>query len=112
MALSLGSLEKVIIDCLYLPKYCPLQETYSAIREGVDVPRLIETGIRMSSGITLKRLGYILDTIGIDIHEDISKYINYKFDPLDPISSTNGSDVIKDRKWHLLINTILKTKEI
>lgn len=112
MILSLGSLEKVIVDCLYLPKYCPLQETYSAIREGVDLPSLIEIGIRMSSCVTLKRLGYILNTLDIDIYEDISKYLNYKFDPLDPTSPTNGRDVVKDRKWHLLINTILNTEEM
>jgi len=109
--MSLGDLEKVIIDCLYLPGHCPLQETYSAIEEGVNVAKLIDFGGRMSSCVTLKRLGYLLDSLGIDIYRDISDLINYKLDPLDPTAPSDGREVLRNRKWHLLINTNLNTRE-
>jgi hypothetical protein len=45
-------------------------------------------------------LGYILETLGIDIYKQVKKKINKKYDYLMFI----GKKGIKNRKWRIIIN--------
>ncbi len=97
----LGSIEKSIVDSLYLPENCSVADSFIAIREGVDKYKLIDYGLKMGSKVTLKRIGYLLDIIGIDVNEIFRTHMNSKYDPLDPMLPVKGE---KDKKWKLIIN--------
>lgn len=96
--------EKAIIDSLYLPRYCPLDETYTALQSKVKTDALIAYAVRMDSIVLLKRLGYLLELCGIDIYTKIKSRLNDRYDCLDPDQARRGK---KSEKWKLVINTKL-----
>ncbi|UCE74051.1 MAG: hypothetical protein JSV56_13695 [Methanomassiliicoccales archaeon] len=98
----LGSVEKSLTDSLYLPENCSISDSLIAIKKGINSNKLIEYGIKMGSIVTLKRIGYLLDSVGIDVYDILNPHLNGKYDPLDPILPKNGE---KDKKWKLVINT-------
>lgn len=103
----IAEIEKAIIDSLFLPKYCSIDETYKALSESIgiiDLEKLIEYSLKMESGVVIKRLGFLLEKNGIDIFNKVNKIINNKYDPLDTISKKG----IKNKKWKLIINRNLE----
>jgi predicted transcriptional regulator of viral defense system len=62
-----ADLEKAIIDCLYLPRYCRLADIFAILEEDddVDIRRLIEYARMSESEAVERRLGYLLDLIGM-----------------------------------------------
>ncbi|MEW5936626.1 MAG: hypothetical protein AB1665_02250 [Candidatus Thermoplasmatota archaeon] len=100
----IGELEKVIVDSLYLPRYCPVSECWSAMREGIDAEKLITYARRMASLVTLKRACYLLEQMGRDVPEKIHEVISKKYDPLNPLLPREGE---RDRHWRLIINEVL-----
>lgn len=98
----IGDLEKVIVDSLFLPQYCPLDETFNAIMEGeYDTSKLIEYAVKMDSAVVLKRLGYLLDLKGTDVHEKLKGKISKRYDPVNPLLPKTGD---KNKKWRLILN--------
>ncbi len=97
----LGSIEKSIVDSLYLPENCSISDTALAIKKGINKEKLIEYGLKMSSIVTLKRIGYLLESIGIDVYDILKTHLNAKYDPLDPLLPKKGD---RDKKWKLIIN--------
>ncbi len=102
----IAEIEKAIIDSLFLPKYCPIDDTYKAFKEmeSINTEKLIDYALKMKKDIVLKRLGYLLEKLGIDIYDKIKNSINYKYDFLDIISKKGK----KNKKWKLIINRELK----
>ncbi|PIO03890.1 hypothetical protein COT48_03265 [Candidatus Woesearchaeota archaeon CG08_land_8_20_14_0_20_47_9] len=98
--------EKAVVDSLYLPKYCPISETYEALKsKGISQERIIEYALRMNSIVTLKRLGYLMELNGIDIHKKVKHKLNSRYDLLNPFikrSQTNSS------RWKLNINEVFE----
>lgn len=94
--------EKAIIDSLYLPRYCPLDETYMALKSNLDIPKLIEYALRMKSIVLLKRLGYLLELHQIDIYDRVKSKLNKRYDYLDPDLEKKGK---KSERWGLVINS-------
>ena len=72
--------------------------------ENINIKKLIDYALMMKKGIVLKRLGYLLERLDIDIYDKVKDNINYKYDSLDIISN-NGK---KNKKWRLIINRELK----
>lgn len=104
--LFIGELEKVILDSLYLPEYCPITETFEAVKnETIDLNKLISYAIGMNSSVVVKRLGYMLDIRGIHIYDRVKDKINKKFDLLNPHFSKVGT---RSEKWKLVINEVLE----
>ncbi len=99
--LFIAEKEKAILDALYLPRYCPLDETFAALEEKLDIKKLVAYALRMESSVLLKRLGYLLERRGIDIYPRIKSKINKKYDFLDPLGE-RGKE--KNKRWHLIIN--------
>ncbi len=98
--------EKAIIDSLYLPKYCPLSESYEALgNKELDTNKLLEYGLRMNSIITLKRLGYLLELHGVDIYEEVKHKLNKRYDLLNPFMKTSKKN---SSKWKLNINEVFE----
>ncbi len=101
--------EKMIIDSLLLPQYCPIDETIRALEDKeLKIDTLIEYGLRMDSTVTLKRLGFLLEIKGIDIHDRLKYGLNMKYDLLNPFLSKKGN---KNSKWKLIINEVLEDAE-
>ena len=102
----IAEIEKAIIDSLYLPKYCPIDEVYNALNEGlvspkiIDINKLIDYALRMKSKVVLKRLGYLLELKNIDCYKEFKDKINEKYDVLDMISKKGE----RNKKWKLIIN--------
>lgn len=97
--------EKAIVDSLYLPKHCPLDETYNALKEELDLAKLISYALRMHSKVLLKRLGYLLDLRGIDIYTQVKKHLNQRYDLLNPFQKRQKQ---KSKKWRLIINEVFE----
>ncbi len=98
-----SELEKAIVDALFLPRYCPIDETYNALNESIkdiNVEKLIEYGLKMKSNVLLKRLGYLLEKNDIDIYNRLKNRLNNKYDLLDVLPSKGE----KNKKWKLIIN--------
>jgi predicted transcriptional regulator of viral defense system len=98
--------EKMILDSLLLPQYCPIDETIHALDDkDLNIENLIEYGIRMDSIVILKRLGFLLDLKGIDVSDKFEAKLNTKYDPLNPFLPRMGR---KNRKWKLIINEVFE----
>lgn len=97
----IAEIEKAIIDALFLPRYCPIDETYNALNEAeINIEKLLEYSLKMKSKVVLKRLGYLLEFKKIDIYERLKDKINKKYDFLD-----NGvKKGERNKKWRLIIN--------
>ena len=103
----IAELEKAIIDSLYLPKYCPIDETYKILSEtinSIDIKKLIDYALKMKSKVVLKRLGYLLEKNNINIYKKIKNNLDKKYDILDIISKKGK----KNKKWKLIINRELE----
>jgi predicted transcriptional regulator of viral defense system len=102
-----GEIEKVIADSLFLPEYCPITETFEAIKSRkFYLDRLIDYALRMNSIIVLKRLGYMLELLGIEIHKKVKDKLNNRYDLLNPFLPKSKNI---NKKWKLTINEGLKT---
>lgn len=94
--------EKAIIDGLYLPRICPVHETFFAIKEGdVSKETLFSNARRMGSVAVIKRLGYLLERAGWDASglRKGEKLPGHTL--LDPGLKTKGK---MDKRWNLIIN--------
>ncbi len=99
----IGEIEKVIVDSLFMPKYCPISEVVNAL-EGVDTEKIIDYALKMDSIVTLKRLGYLLEVNGIDVYGRIKDCINKRYDLLNPMLPLAGEN---NNKWMLKLNEVL-----
>lgn len=98
--------EKMIIDSLLLPQYCPIDETIRALDDkDLKIDTLIEYGIRMDSIVTLKRLGFLLELKGVDVSDQLKDKLNVKYDPLNPFLPGKGE---KNSKWKLIMNEVFE----
>jgi len=100
-----GNKEKLIIDSLLLPRHCPINETFNAIKDSrLNVKTLIDYALKMNSIVLIKRLGYLLELKKIDIYHKVNKYLNNRYDLLNPNLPSSGEN---DTKWKLKINEVL-----
>jgi len=102
--LFVADVEKAIVDSVYLPEYCPVRETLFALRNAkLDVEKLLNFAERMRSLAMIKRLGFLLESIGIDESERWrSRFRNYTL--LNPTLPRKGQ---RNEKWKLVINEVL-----
>lgn len=100
----IAELEKAIVDSLYMPRYCPVDEIYGVLCEAkIDIQKLISYSLKIKSKVVLKRLGYLLEKRNIDLYNKFKEKINKKYDYLDIISKKGK----KNNKWKLIINRAL-----
>jgi predicted transcriptional regulator of viral defense system len=99
-----AEIEKAIVDSLYLPKYCPTSETFFALRNAnLNLEKLFKYAKRMNSLAVIKRLGYLLEVVGIDASEIKTSFKNYTL--LNPSLPKKGA---VNEKWKLIINEVLE----
>jgi predicted transcriptional regulator of viral defense system len=99
-----AEVEKAILDSLYLPKYCPISETFFALKNAkLDIKKLLDYAKRMKSLAVIKRLGYLLEMIGINATKIKTSFKNYTL--LNPTLQKVGE---KNERWKLIINEVLE----
>ena len=96
--------EKAIIDMLYIPDLAPVHYVTDALsnllgKNGQEhVNKLVEYALLMGSERLLKRLGYVLDTMGYDIHDRIRDKINKRYEPFHKQAGR------RIRKWFITVD--------
>jgi predicted transcriptional regulator of viral defense system len=92
--------EKCIIDSILL-KNVPFDEIVKALRDkSIDTKKLSENAIRSGNKSLLKRLGYILESLGLDSGQ-LSNRLDSNFIRLDWNGPRNGENA---KRWKLIIN--------
>ena len=98
--------EKAIIDALYLPRYCPISESYEALKgKEISPEKLIEYALRIGSCVVIKRLGYLLELHNIDIYESVKHRLNHRYDLLNPYMKKSKRT---SKKWRISINEVFE----
>lgn len=94
--------EKLFLDCLEYPHYSGgIDEIMSAMKKAdIDTDLMIEYAKRMNIRSLNSRLGYLLETMGIDGPiDELKERISGVYIPLDPSSNKNGK---KNKRWMIL----------
>ncbi|HHI03348.1 MAG TPA: hypothetical protein ENL22_07500 [candidate division Zixibacteria bacterium] len=101
--------EKTIADCLDQPRYCgEIVEAAKGIwngREDINFETVLKYALRMKNGAIIKRLGYLMDVLGIEkpsFRNKLKRHIGYDYLSLDPHGKASGSEVNKE--WRIRIN--------
>ena len=103
-----SDLEKTLVDCLFLPQYCGgITEVVRAIhksRQEIDQERLFEHAQQFGSQAVTKRLGFLLEILGVvgpalaKLHES-STSAPVRLDP-----SVEGSSEGVANRWGIIQN--------
>ncbi|MGC8831782.1 MAG: type IV toxin-antitoxin system AbiEi family antitoxin domain-containing protein [Thermoproteota archaeon] len=97
----LAELEKAIIDSLYLPRYCLMSEVFLALKD-VDVEKTLEFASKFRIEAVNRRLGYMLDLLGVKADLPIKSKTPYKLNPANKVLGKF------DSKWRLYVNEVLE----
>lgn len=100
----LADVEKAIIDCLYLPRYCRIADVFDILKEGaeMDARKLIEYARMSKSEAVERRLGYLLNLVGIKHDLRPKNKSTYK---LNPRIKAKGEF---DNKWRIYVNEVIE----
>lgn len=93
--------EKTIVDCLDKPEYCGgVIEVAKALKNNeFDLQKLSEYAVMIKNTGVIRRLGYLCDLLGLQVHLPEVKTRNYLL--LDPTMPEKGKT---NSKWKLIIN--------
>lgn len=103
--------EKTIIDGLDLPQYAggvgEIAKALSASWTQIDEFRLRKYAAKIGNSAVAKRLGFLMETLGLGNVEKFRKAVALAsgFSLLDPALPRRGK---YNRRWGLLINTVIK----
>ena len=102
--LFIAEKEKAVADALCFSEFFPLKETRQVLTR-VDLGRLSAYTLRNASSPAIKRLGYLLETLGITLPQELTKSISKKYDLLNPAKEKAGE---KNKRWKLIINEVIE----
>ena len=101
----LADLEKAIIDNLTYPMYLPLDESFEAIKNGIDLKKIVSYANRIGKIAVIKRLGYMLSKVEVKISPSDFDIFSQTYVPLDPSFPRRGK---YDRSWRIVINRVVE----
>lgn len=106
--ISITDKEKTLVDALDHPEYCgSIIEVCKALTNAwteISSDKIIEYGIKIGNSAVLKRLGYLLELLGLaekDFLNSVKLRIRPGFSLLDPSMERKGSH---NSEWNLRIN--------
>jgi len=109
---SCSDLEKTFIDCLFKPEYAGgIVETARAIyvsRDKIKFDKLLDYAIKFDSQAVIKRLGFLLETLGIEqkIIDELQKIKTVSYVALDTELPKTGRRI---RRWSIQQNLETET---
>ena len=102
--------EKAIVDSLTFPRYVALSEVCKALDAAsgeVSFEKLVEYTIRMGNASLNKRLGFLIELVGVKLAPELLKTIRMNigrgYSLLDP---TKPRSKIYDKRWMLNVNVL------
>jgi predicted transcriptional regulator of viral defense system len=100
--------EKTILDGFLYPQHCggitELAKGIWIVKDKIDYNKLNEYVVKYNKNVIAKRLGYILETLGIKkqpLLSDLRLFVRDRYDLLDP---SMPYDKIDKNSWHLTDN--------
>lgn len=99
-----AELEKALLDCIYLPRYCRIKWVMDVMRENIDYINLekLEKFLELyKSEAVRRRLGYLLDLLNIKHEIRPESNTIYRLNPSIRIKG------VLNHKWRLYINEVL-----
>lgn len=107
-----SDLEKTMIDCLYMPAYAggiiEVAKALWSAREKLDYGKLLSYARQFDSQVVIKRLGYLLDKLGIEteITGQLRELRSAAVSPLDTEVPNEGKI---STKWSIRQNVDIET---
>lgn len=107
-----SDLEKTIIDCLFMPNYAggivEIAKAMWTAKDKIDMKKLLSYAERFSSQAVIKRLGYLLEYLGMgeDIVPALLSMRSSSISPLDLEVPNIGKITTR---WNLRINVDMET---
>ncbi|MBI5574054.1 MAG: hypothetical protein HY919_05835 [Elusimicrobia bacterium] len=105
---NISDIEKTIVDALSHPEYCggitEVAKGIWLVKDKINFKRLAKYTLKYNKKVVAKRLGYILEILGIDAGDTFTKlktYIANRYDLLDPTSIKKS---IGRNNWRLIDN--------
>jgi len=103
-----SDLEKTIIDCLAYPKHCggitEIAKGIWIVKNKIDYIKLCNYVDKYNKNAVAKRIGYVLEILGIDqpvVKKRLKKYIKDRYDLFDP---TLPKRILNKNNWRLIDN--------
>lgn len=98
--------EKALIDSVLFKKisFSEICDIIKKNIKNIDINLLIEYLIRIKNKALIKRFGFLFDLLSIDKYNEVRKFIDYKYIPLDYSISGKGK---KNKKWKVIENVEL-----
>jgi predicted transcriptional regulator of viral defense system len=100
--------EKTLVDCLSHPEYCGgVQEIIKTLwnaRKEINLEKLVKYADRVNNSAIIKRLGFLLECLGMDKEvavEEFRNKVKKGYSPLDPLLPKKGKF---NSRWNLLVN--------
>jgi predicted transcriptional regulator of viral defense system len=108
-AVNISDKAKTIVDSLDHPEYCGgVSEAAKALwgaKDDVHMEDIVDYGIRMGNSAVLKRLGYLVELLGMEtppsVLDRICVNIRKGYTLLDPLEKREGRHTAR---WNLIIN--------
>jgi len=106
---NISDKEKTLADCLDHPEYCGgISEAVKSLwnaREEISIEKLVNYSVKMGNSAILKRLGFLVELLKIDISkkvmEKIRLHLKKGYVVLDPLERAHGN---YSTRWALVIN--------
>ena len=102
------NIEKTIIDILAHPEYSggitEIAKGIWLVKDKIDFDKLIRYTRKYNKNVVAKRLGYILEILGListDITRELKQYVKKRYDLFDP---TVEKRAIDKNQWRLIDN--------
>lgn len=95
--------EKAVLDGILLRKIS-LSEIAEVIKKNIktlDIKTLAKFALETENKSLIKRLGFLLDKLGLDYHSKFKKHISDSFVPLEYALPAEGE---KNGKWKVIVN--------
>ncbi len=103
--IAIAEKEKAIVDSLLFPKYSGgINEIKKSLKNAlneIDFKKIINYALKIESRAVARRLGYLLDFLGIKDLKELEKNIGSGFELLDPTLEKKNN---LNKKWILDIN--------
>jgi len=95
--------EKALLDSALFKKVS-FSEIMNAVKNNkkeIDLDLFLKYLIKLKNKALIKRFGFLLDMVKIDVYDELKRFIDYKYIPLDYAMKPKGK---RNKKWRIINN--------